>query len=222
MLLFVASPGRAPAGSARTLALDPPPTPAALPARLRVAPGEPERLHELLFARDGEASVELLWYHPLAGDRALPAKADRRFGASRPGSRRSGCGGGHCGVDLGDRAGQVVHAAMPGRVTRLARDADSTSGLYVRLEHDAGFATYYMHLDRIHPDLELGMDLAAGEPLGTVGATGVVSSPPHLHFAVSRLEAGRERFLDPEPMLERAIVLDEEAPFPGEPDPVVD
>ncbi len=47
------------------------------------------------------------------------------------------------------------------------------------------------------------MPVKAGEPIGTVGDTGVHQSGPHLHFAVSVRTSpdDPELFIDPEPML---------------------
>lgn len=157
--------------------------------------------------------IELTWYHPLAGRRKLPGKADRKFGAPRDGGHPE-CGAGHCGVDIGYQIGEVVHAAAPGRVVKVVYEPDRRGGRYVKLEHDSGYATYYFHLDRVHPDLVPGIEIAAGEPVGLMGRSGIRFGRPHLHFAVSRRTESGERYVDPEPMLKRAILLDEPAPMP--------
>ena len=178
------------------------------------APEEPLR-HRLSIGHDDDLPVELTWYHPLAGPvRHLPHHAGRRFGAFR-GSRvpRPECGSGHCGVDLGSGAGPVVHAVLSGTVTRIVRDTGARSGRYVRLEHPEGYASYYMHLDVVNSELEVGMDVAAGEAIGTIGSTGIHHSAPHLHFAVTRLTESGEQYVDPEPMLENAVLLEAEAPL---------
>jgi murein DD-endopeptidase MepM/ murein hydrolase activator NlpD len=166
-----------------------------------------------------DRTVELAWYHPLAGPRRLPTSGDRRFGAGRPGARPSECGEGHCGVDLGERVGEVVHAALPGMIEHVDRIGAARGGRVVVVRHAGGFTTYYFHLDRIHPSLVPGLEVAAGEPLGTLGRTGIQRSAPHLHFQVKRLVGGTEVFVDPEPMLRRAVVFDEPAGMPDEPAP---
>jgi murein DD-endopeptidase MepM/ murein hydrolase activator NlpD len=188
---------------------------------LRVPPKERPQVHDLSFVPGAGGDVSLVWYHPLAaegpGDRVMPDNPSRQFGANRPGIRPGECGSGHCGVDLGHERGHVVHAVRPGLVDRLMRTPDRLGGMYVRLLHPEGFYTYYMHLDVISPTLVPGVEVAAGEPLGLLGSTGIRHSPPHLHFAVSRiLEGGGQRYLDPEPMLRQAVVLEEPAHFPDE------
>ncbi|HLU67083.1 MAG TPA: M23 family metallopeptidase [Kofleriaceae bacterium] len=185
-----------------------------LAARIEVAPSEAPPTSALPIGFAGEALVEITWYHPLAGRRRLPGKADRRFGAPREASRPE-CGDGHCGVDIGNTVGEVIHAARPGRVARIVTEASRRGGRYVKLEHPGGYASYYFHLDRIHPELVPGIEVAAGEPLGTMGQSGIRFGRPHLHFAVARMQPdGSETFVDPEPMLRRAVLLDEPAPMP--------
>jgi murein DD-endopeptidase MepM/ murein hydrolase activator NlpD len=164
---------------------------------------ERQRFHDLSLARDG---YEVTWYHPLAGRRLLPTTASRKYGAPRDGGRPE-CGRGHCGVDLGQRAGLVVHAAADGEISRIVHDPAHKGGRYVRIRHMAGYCSYYMHLDTIHPDIYVGLVVQAGDPLGTTGRSGIVRSAPHLHFAVSRDDEGAERFVDPTPMLREARLL---------------
>ena len=189
------------------------------PRLVHVAVAAPESpiVHALTYSLTDE-QAELPWVHPLAGERELPAKHDRRFGAERPGHRPAECGAGHCGVDLGDERGQVVHAALGGRVIRVKRDAGSRSGRYVAIEHPQGLRSRYMHLDRIHPDLVVGMEIASGEPIGLLGTSGIRNSPPHLHFTVERKSDSGWQYVDPEPMLTQATVLDSPAPLPPAPE----
>lgn len=150
------------------------------------------------------------WVHPLAGMRQMPGRDSRRFGARRPGDRPPECGGGHCGVDIGGRLGSVVHAAAAGRVVRVVTDPDRRAGRFVAIEHDFGLVSFYMHLHEIRFDLSVGQRVGAGEPIGTLGRSGVFNSGPHLHFAISQETGGRPWFIDPEPMLYHAIVLPED------------
>ena len=98
----------------------------------------------------------------------------------------------HAGVDLLAPAGAPVFAAAPGRVVWAAERAGF--GLLVTLAHGGGVRTLYAHLSRI--DVRLGRRVAAGSPLGLVGATGDATGP-HLHFEV-RL---RGAAVDPLPLL---------------------
>jgi len=151
------------------------------------------------------------WVHPLAGNRQLPLYPGRRFGAARSGQRPAECGAGHCGVDLGTVRGAVVHAASDGTVLSVVREPRGLAGRFVSITHVAGIKTAYMHLDHVRLDLEPGQTIRAGEPIGTVGRTGVRVSGPHLHFAMSQKRGDRYWFIDPEPMLRHAVVLPEPA-----------
>jgi murein DD-endopeptidase MepM/ murein hydrolase activator NlpD len=185
---------------------------------IAAAAPEPPRVHALTYSLTAE-QTELPWVHPIAGEiRELPDKDDRRFGAERPGNRPSECGSGHCGVDLGEDRGTVVHAALGGTVIRVKRDGGSRSGRYVAIEHPHGLRSSYMHLDSVHPDLVVGIEIASGEAIGTLGKSGIRHSPPHLHFTVERKSDSGWQYVDPEPMLTQATVLETPAPLPPPPD----
>jgi hypothetical protein len=153
------------------------------------------------------ASERLRWIHPLAGARQMPIRDTRRFGASRPGMRPAECGQGHCGNDLGTERGAVVHAAADGEIVAAFTEIRREAGRYVAVEHGDGVRTYYMHLDELRADLELGQHVRAGDALGTLGSTGFTRSNPHLHFAISQERDGRTWYIDPEPILQHAVVL---------------
>ncbi len=147
------------------------------------------------------------WVHPLTGDRQMPMRDSRRFGADRPGPRPAECGAGHCGVDLGTERGKIVHAVADGTVALVYPQVRGRAGRYVALDHAGGLRTFYMHLDEVRGDLQVGAPIAAGEPLGTVGTTGVHVSGPHLHFALAQVQDGRSWYLDPEVLLLGAVVM---------------
>jgi peptidase M23-like protein len=161
--------------------------------------------------RDGDAPypvepVWVRWFHPLPDlRRNLPAFESRRFGAVRPQPRPWECELGHCGVDLAAPRGELVVAVADGVVERIERSAAAggRAGRYVRLAHcDGRVVTRYIHLDTIRKELHPGSRVAAGEPLGTVGRSGVVEDFPHLHFGMSlRAANGIEEYVDPEPFL---------------------
>ena len=163
----------------------------------------PWRLDETPYAPE---PVEVRWFHPLVdGARTLPSFESRRFGAVRPQPRPWECELGHCGVDLAAPLGEVVVAVADGVVERVERSAAAgrNAGRFVRIAHcDGTVVTRYIHLDTIRRELRPGRHVVAGEPLGTVGRTGVVENFPHLHFALSLRGAdGRELYIDPEPFL---------------------
>lgn len=147
------------------------------------------------------------WVHPLATKRAMPGHASRRFGAGRDGVRPTECGRGHCGVDIGSERGRVVHAAGEARVAKIQAESKGKAGRYIVLEHKGGLKSFYMHLDEIHADLEVGHRVQAGDPIASIGRTGVIRSGPHLHFAISQNHGDRTWFIDPEPILQHAVVL---------------
>jgi murein DD-endopeptidase MepM/ murein hydrolase activator NlpD/protocatechuate 3,4-dioxygenase beta subunit len=155
----------------------------------------------------------LRWVHPLAGTRVIPENESSRFAASRPGSRPAECGRGHCGIDLVQPRGSIVHAVADGHVAALYPESRSEAGRYVVIQHGGGLRTLYMHLDELRPGLEVGHPIRAGEPVGLLGSTGFTRSVPHLHFAITHETGGRTWYLDPEAMLRAAVVLPAPRPY---------
>ena len=149
----------------------------------------------------------LRWVHPLAGHRIMPKIDAARFGAQRPGVRPAECGQGHCGIDIGNQRGTIIHAAGDGEIIGAWTEIRGEAGRMVAIDHGNGLHTMYMHLDQVRPGLEPGMHIRAGEPLGTMGTTGFALDNPHLHFAVTQEREGRSWYIDPEPMLRTAVVL---------------
>ena len=150
------------------------------------------------------------WVFPVQGSsETFPLRPSRRFGAQRDGVRRGECHQGHCGVDLGGERGTPIVAVTSGQVSRIQRDEDRASGMYVRIEHPDLSYTYYMHLDTIAADLEIGEEVDAGRVLGTLGSTGVLFSAPHLHFSLEipdiHSESGQMLYVDPASFLQRAL-----------------
>lgn len=151
------------------------------------------------------------WTHPLPGPfRDLPTHEQRRFGAyrGREHYRNRYCGSGHCGVDLGYNVGLPVMAARDGVVERAVRNPTEVEGKYIKLRHAGGLRTYYMHLDEIAPELAEGSAVRAGQIIGTLGRTGIKTAEPHLHFMISFELKGKELFIDPEPLMARADLVE--------------
>lgn len=158
------------------------------------------------------------WIHPVTGSTELmPERGSRLFGSTRVGVERSECGSGHCGVDLDGPRGRPLVAVAAGKVVRVERKelgADGRSGRYVRLQHDDGALTAYMHMDDVAEDLEVGDYVRAGQYIGTLGATAVYAAAPHLHFSLElptdRSAIGdtmQTTYVDPAPFLVRARIV---------------
>lgn len=155
----------------------------------------------------------LRWVHPLAGARVVPPNESTVFGAARAGVRPAECGRGHCGIDLVQPRGSIVHAVADGQISALFPEPKTEAGKVVVVHHGGGLRSFYMHLDEIRPGLEVGQWIHAGDPVGTLGSTGFTHSVPHLHFALTHETGGRTWYLDPEPMIRAAVVLPVPRPF---------
>jgi len=90
----------------------------------------------------------------------------------------------HLGIDVAAPRGSPVLAAATGTVTLAEPDLFFTGGTVI-IDHGYGLATTYQHMDSLA--VKLGERVAAGERVGTVGATGRVTGP-HLHWSLNWYE----------------------------------
>ncbi|HYK98828.1 MAG TPA: M23 family metallopeptidase [Candidatus Acidoferrales bacterium] len=91
----------------------------------------------------------------------------------------------HDGVDIAGVWAADIVAPARGRVVFVGRMMDGAE--VVVIAHDGGLVSMYAHLDdALHPPtVKAGDELAAGQKIGTVGATGIVTGA-HLHWGVWR------------------------------------
>jgi murein DD-endopeptidase MepM/ murein hydrolase activator NlpD len=154
--------------------------------RLRVAPGkvdlsaedlaryERERAHLAQVAATHSDAIpdSLRLRQPTAGPRSSSFGLRRIFN-DQPRSP-------HSGMDIAAMTGTPVIAAAAGRVIDVGDYF--FNGKTIWLDHGGGLLTMYCHLHAIA--VKPGDVVAAGEPIGEVGASGRVTGP-HLHWSVS-------------------------------------
>jgi len=157
------------------------------------------------------------WTHPvIASDLVLAKLPSGMFGADRDGVMRRECRNGHCGVDISGPIGRPIVAVTTGVVVHVDRSPngrDGRSGRYVRIEHADGVMTSYMHLSSIRRGIDVGSRVDAGDQIGALGASGVNSASPHLHFALeipnvpgTHGDHVNTRYVDPAPFLARSTI----------------
>ena len=86
------------------------------------------------------------------------------------------------GVNIRAEAGTKVQTSAPGTIAYIGENLKSF-GTLILVKHDGGYITAYAHLADIN--VKEGDVVGAGEVIGTVGATGRVSTP-QLHFEVRK------------------------------------
>ncbi len=85
----------------------------------------------------------------------------------------------HNGLDLANRVGTRIVAAMAGTVVRTG--VNPTYGRYIIIRHPDGFQTLYAHLSRIL--VRRGQRVNQNQLIGKMGNTGY-STGSHLHFSI--------------------------------------
>ena len=154
--------------------------------RLTVAPGQVDLSAENLARYQREKAHQ----QAVIGTFSTEPPASLRMAAPVPGLRSGSFGlrrvfngqarAPHSGMDIAAPSGTPVAAPLAGRV--IDTGDYFFNGQTVWLDHGAGLLSMLCHLSAI--GVQLGDLLAAGQPLGAVGATGRATGP-HLHWSVS-------------------------------------
>jgi murein DD-endopeptidase MepM/ murein hydrolase activator NlpD len=132
---------------------------------------EQEKVRATLAAFTPDAPATLRLQQPVPGPRSSSFGLRRVFNgeARKP----------HSGMDIAAPTGTPIKAPLAGRVVDVG--SYFFNGNDVIVDHGQGLMTMYCHLSKIR--VEVGQELARGEVLGDVGATGRVTGP-HLHWGV--------------------------------------
>ncbi len=114
----------------------------------------------------------------------------------------------HDGADIGfGKAGTVVRNVITGTVSMVRHDPNTSTGRLVVVEvpwKDQVRTFWYMHLQRIAKDLQVGKRIVTGETIGTIGASGTWGSAPHLHLSV-RGKLDSKEYHDPTALVVRGV-----------------
>jgi len=87
----------------------------------------------------------------------------------------------HAGTDIGAPCGTPILAATAGTVVQA--EPNGTYGNWVLIEHGDGIQTGYAHIVSGGTEVTVGQNVAAGQEIARVGATGAATGC-HLHFEV--------------------------------------
>ncbi len=87
----------------------------------------------------------------------------------------------HYGVDYGAPVGTPVYATADGVVTFAGWSG--ASGRMVRIRHNKGYETLYLHLRRFSPGIKKGARVKMNQLIAQVGASGTVNGP-HLDYRI--------------------------------------
>lgn len=120
---------------------------------------------------------------------------------------RSRFGPNHGGTDLLTRDGDAVMAAADGKVTAVAFDPfrpgrvnrfgqPQSGGFYIRILHDDGNVTGYLHLIEDSNLVQVNARVTAGQQIARGDSTGGVTGPHlHLNYTVDGARTSAEPFL---------------------------
>ncbi len=98
----------------------------------------------------------------------------------------------HYGVDVAAPEGTPVTAPAPGVVTLAEPDLYYSGGTVI-IDHGQGLSSTFLHLSSV--DATVGQDVAQGDLIGRIGATGRATGP-HLDWRMNWLD----KRVDPQPL----------------------
>jgi murein DD-endopeptidase MepM/ murein hydrolase activator NlpD len=87
----------------------------------------------------------------------------------------------HKGTDFAAPIGTPIYAAGAGKV--VWAQMKGPNGNLCIVQHDNGWQTFYLHMNRYAPGIVAGVRVTQGQQVGEVGTTGR-STGPHLHYEV--------------------------------------
>ncbi|MAT91200.1 MAG: peptidase [Halioglobus sp.] len=139
------------------------------------------RERRLVAAAKGQRHARPEWLHPALGQFRWPVTGPISgvYGSQRfyNGVPRSP----HYGVDVAVPTGTPVGAPGPGVITLAEPDLFFSGGTII-LDHGYGLSSSFLHLSEV--TVRVGQEVAAGEVIGAVGATGRATGP-HLDWRMS-------------------------------------
>lgn len=115
------------------------------------------------------------------------------------GDPRDGGARRHEGNDLMGESGQPLRSAVDGTITRLRWENQGTAGAVISITDADGYRYNYFHVNddtpntvdgaadaalRIHPNVQVGTTIKAGQVIGYMGDSGNSPGVPHLHFEI--------------------------------------
>lgn len=95
----------------------------------------------------------------------------------------------HRGTDLTASVGTDVKAVLDGKVIKVSED--EIGGIFLEIQHDNGFISYYGHLSKAL--VKVGDIVKKAQVVALTGDTGKVTGP-HLHFQLMY----NDRYVNPE------------------------
>ncbi len=96
----------------------------------------------------------------------------------------------HTGIDLAAPKDTPIYASRAGKVV-YAGNSNSSSGIYVSIDHGDGYKSQYLHMNSFV--VKSGQTVEKGELIGYVGKTGTATGY-HLHFTIRQYDLETEKW----------------------------